>query len=145
MSREHAREQQALEAAVAELRHAVANLLQALRDEHAALVEGEIEAIDRCGARKSVCLATVEGLIAEQRHLGKAFGMPGELVATDPELQRQLRAARDQNEANGTLVQARMQYLGMALTALGATPAGPIYGRDGRTRTSFGTAQTRHA
>lgn len=145
MSREQAREQQAMDANAVELRRSVANLLQALRDENAALVEGDIERIDRCGAHKSVCLATVEGLLQEQFHLGHAFGAARDLIANDPELRRQLRDARDQNDANGVLVQSRMQYLSMALAALGATPAGPIYGRDGRARTSFGATQTRHA
>ena len=147
MQGEAARAQQTLDASTSELRRAVAALVQALRDEHAALAAGEIEAVDRCGARKSVCLATVESLLAEQHHLGRAFDTPRRLIAGDAELQRQLRIARDQNEANGLLVQTRMQFLGMALAALGATACGPIYGRDGRTHTRYDapTARARHA
>jgi len=104
----------------------LADLLQALSDERAALLEARPERLPEIAARK-------------QRLLGECAALAGRCgPRLLPSLVAQLRRARELNDANAILLAPQLNSVRARLEALtGATRT--VYGADGRSASPFGT------
>lgn len=129
----------ALTAAVEEMRLAVEQLSDALREERTALEAADVEALNRAGAAKHSLMLKLEQLDTERVQLSQ--GAPEasrELAPMWQQILQSLRACQQLNQRNGQLVGVRLQQVRKALAVLTGNDAeASVYGRAGDLRTSL--------
>jgi flagella synthesis protein FlgN len=126
----------ALAAVQGDMRLALDLLTQALEAEHEALGKGDIEALDRAGARKQVLMQQLEQLDAERRLLLRTQARP----TPDPAwfaIEQSLRHCHQLNQRNGGIVSQRLHWVRQALALLtGADGSNGLYDRSGELHAS---------
>ncbi len=125
------------------------DLREVLTLERAALLDGDTEQLDTCTSPKLELMYQLENLEQERLHLGQILGphaLEQNLENADKgngsgtthqgwaEVLDILQDCEQLNQDNGALVQARMQYLSMALEALGQTQSATTYDMHGKTQ-----------
>ncbi len=127
------------------------DLREVLTLERAALLDGDTEQLDTCTSPKLELMYQLENLEQERLHLGQILGphtLEQDLENADKgngsstahqgwaDVLDILQDCEQLNQDNGALVQARMQYLSMALEALGQTQSATTYDMHGKTQRS---------
>jgi flagella synthesis protein FlgN len=129
----------ALTAAVEEMRVAVEQLSDALREERSAVEAGDVEALNRAGAAKHSLMLKLEQLDGERLQLSQ--GAPEasrELAPVWQQILQSLRACQQLNQRNGQLVGIRLQQVRKALAVLTGNDAeASVYGRAGELHMSL--------
>ncbi|WP_130619397.1 flagella synthesis protein FlgN [Dyella amyloliquefaciens] len=129
----------ALTAAVEEMRLAVEQLSDALREERTALEAADVDGLNRAGAAKHSLMLKLEQLDSERVQLSQ--GAPEasrELAPMWQQILQSLRACQQLNQRNGQLVGVRLQQVRKALAVLTGNDAeASVYGRAGELRTSL--------
>lgn len=129
----------ALTTAVEEMRLAVEQLSDALREERTALEAADVDALNRAGASKHSLMLKLEQLDSERLQLSQ--GAPEasrELAPLWQQILQSLRACQQLNQRNGQLVGVRLQQVRKALAVLTGNDAeASVYGRAGELRTSL--------
>lgn len=124
---------EALAAVQAEMRQGLEQLAQVLEAERAALDGGDIEALDRAGARKQALMQQLEQLDAERRLLARE--QPQAPAGPDPDwtaIVQSLQHCHRLNQRNGGIVGQRLQLVRQALAVLtGADSDSGLYDRSG--------------
>lgn len=111
--------QEALDAVLAAIRQGLAELSLALEAECDALNGGDVEAIDRAGARKHTVMQQLEELDAERRLLAQTLPPTSSAPASAwPEIVRALQQCQSLNQRNGGIVSRRLQLVRQALAVL---------------------------
>ncbi len=138
-----------LQRVIDDIAYTAKDLREVLTLERAALLDGDTEQLDTCTSPKLELMYQLENLEQERLHLGQILG-PRTLKqdpddgpennSSDPTNQHWtevldiLKDCEQLNQDNGALVQARMQYLSMALEALGQTQSATTYDMHGKTQ-----------
>ena len=124
---------EALSAVQGEMRQGLEQLAQVLEAERAALDAGDLDALDRAGARKQALMQQLEQLDAERRLLARE--QPQVPVAPDPAwaaIVHSLQHCHRLNQRNGGIVGQRLQLVRQALAVLTGTDSdGGLYDRSG--------------
>lgn len=108
----------------------LARLRAVLEAEHAALIGGDADAIERLAAEKLAACRALEALLSV-----------GDLT---PPLKEELRRLEEANRANGALVGALLQNAEAMLSALGGAAGGSsasVYRGDGQAAASLSTGR----
>ena len=108
----------------------LARLRAVLEAEHAALIGGDADAIERLAAEKLAACRALEALLSV-----------GDLT---PPLKEELRRLGETNRANGALVGALLQNAEAMLSALGGAAVGSsvsVYRGDGQAAASLSTGR----
>lgn len=127
----------ALSAVLDDMQNALAELAGVLEDERAALLAGDVAALDTAGARKQTLMRSLEQLDAERVQLGRnAPQIAAALEARWQAMLPTLRSCRDMNQRNGQVVGQRLASVRRALSILtGREPDSDVYGRRGSLHT----------
>ena len=109
-------------------------LLNILKAEQQALVQGAVEEINRICEEKSLCVAGIDAL--EQQRQALSDNDTCKLDPSLSDLWQQLNhiatQARELNLANGRVINARLQRTQDALSILRTDERDPTYGPDGQ-------------
>jgi flagella synthesis protein FlgN len=127
----------ALSAVLDDMQNALAELAGVLEDERAALLAGDVAALDAAGTRKQALMRALEQLDTERLQLGRnAPQAAAALEARWQALLPTLRSCRDMNQRNGQVVGQRLASVRRALSILtGREPDDGVYGRRGSLHT----------
>lgn len=98
-----------------------------LEDEERAIIERDVDGLNRATAKKSEQLSQLKELETLRRHATAVIDGP-ELA----ELRQMLGEVRTRNHANGSLIQAQSQHLARLLRLLRGGAETRQYGQDGR-------------
>lgn len=121
-----------------DMRLALDLLAQVLEAEHAAVGNGDIEALDHAGARKQALMQQLEQLDAERRLLIQQQS-PAEATPDSAWLaiEQSLRHCQQLNQRNGGIVGQRLHSVRQALALLtGADGGNGLYDRSGELHAS---------
>lgn len=129
---------EALATVQVDMRLALDLLAQALEAEHAAVGNGDIEALDHAGTRKQALMQQLEQLDAERRLLIQQ--QPSTKTTPDPAwfaIEQSLRHCHQLNQRNGGIVGQRLHSVRQALALLtGADGGSGLYDRSGELHAS---------
>ena len=130
---------QALTAAVEEMRLAVGQLMDTPDTERNALETADVDALNKAGASKHELMVRLEQLDSERVQLSQGAPEASRVLAPKwQEILQSLRACQQLNQRNGTLVGIRLQQVRKALAVLTGNEAeASVYGRAGDLRTSL--------
>ena len=108
-------------------------LVDLLSEEHQVLLQGDVETLNRVTPQKSACVAKIEAVDRQRA------GSPQPPQTSHPGLWQQLSdlasLASKQNQANGKMINLRLQRTQEALSILrDDSDQSSTYGRDGHTR-----------
>lgn len=127
----------ALQAIVADMQAATAQLIVVLDEEREALIQADADALNRVGEAKQMLTRRLEQLDAERLHLSAASAQASRTVSPAwNELLKSLTDCRDKNQRNGSLVGQRLLQVRRALSVLtGNGPDSGIYSHSGTLHT----------
>ncbi len=137
-----------LQRVIGDIAYIAKDLREVLTLERAALLDGDTEQLDTCTSPKLELMYQLDNLQQERLHLERI--LRSHTLKQDPdhapegcgssttrqhwtEVMNILKDCEQLNQDNGALVQARMQYLSMALEALGQTQSATTYDMHGKT------------
>lgn len=123
----------ALQAILADMQQALAELEQTLEREHDAVRTLDSAALDRAGSGKQALLARLEQLDAERRQILRAAGLPPTTQgAAWAAIEAALRKCQRLNQRNGGMVNQRLGQVREALSVLtGGSRGGRLYDHSG--------------